>query len=94
MGYDVILQPRKGSIRGGGVSAVHRKSIDIQKCKVCSYKSFELLEVTIKSKTELLRVATIYRTGTLSTGGRSIFTDEFDDYLQLLSQKKGEKFLW
>ena len=52
-----------------------------------------MLEVTIKSKTELLRVATIYRTGTPSTRGRSIFTDEFDDYLQLLSQKKGEKFL-
>ena len=93
MGYEIILQPRKGSRRGGGVSAVHKKSIDIKKCKVCSYKSFELLEVTIKSKTELLRVATIYRTGTLSTRGRSTFTDEFDDYLQLLSQKKGEKFL-
>ena len=47
----------------------------------------------IKSETELLRVSTFYRTGALSTEGRSLFVEELDDYLQLLSQKKGEKFL-
>ena len=88
----VILQPRKGK-RGGGVCALHKSYLDVKKSNVKSYSSFEVLEVIIKGKDGILRVSTFYRTGKMSTLGRGIFISELDDYLQSLSQKKGEKIL-
>lgn len=91
-GYDIKFQPRKGK-RGGGVCVVYKSLFDVKKCKTKSYKSFELLEVTVKSATDLIRVSTFYRTGKMSVQERSTFINDFDDYLQCLVDKKGEKIL-
>ena len=80
LGYELILQPRRGK-RGGGVCVIHKNGIDIKKCNVHTYKTFELLEVTIKGTQDLLRVSTLYRTGKMSTEGRSLFAAELEDYL-------------
>ena len=92
LGYKVLFQPRKGK-RGGGVCTLYKDDLDVKKCNVKSYKSFELLEVIIKGENELLWVSTFYRTGKMSTKDRGVFIDELDDYLQSLSQKKGEKLV-
>ena len=68
-GYKVKFQPRKGK-RGGGVCVLYKDFIDLDKCKTNSYKSFEVMEVTIKGINELVRVSTMYRTGKMSTQGR------------------------
>ena len=91
-GYKVKFQPRKGK-RGGGVCVLYKDFIDLDKCKTNSYKSFEVMEVTIKGINELVRVSTIYRTGKMSTQGRTAFANELNEYLQSLTQKKGTKIL-
>ena len=92
MGYALKFQPRKGK-GGGGICTVYKPYLDITKCNVRSYKSFEIMEVIIKGKSDIIRVSTFYRTGKMSKQDRSIFSGEFDDYLQCLAQKKGEKIL-
>ena len=92
LGYNVTFQPRKGR-RGGGVCVLFKKHIALKKCNIKQYKTFEVLENTIKSQNDLLRISTLYRTGKMSTEGRKLFTNDLDDYLQRLMLKKGEKLL-
>ena len=93
MGYNIKFQPRKGK-GGGGVCVLFKDDLDVQKSKIGSkYKSFEVMEVIIKSGSSFLRVATFYRTGHMTVQSRNAFTNELDDYLQILSQKKGECIL-
>ena len=91
-GFLVKFQPRKGK-RGGGVCVLYKENIDLKKCNICHYKSFEVLEVVIKGKLDLLRVSTFYRTGKMSTENRASFSNDLDDYLQNLMLKRGEKIL-
>ena len=52
-----------------------------------------MLQTTIKSCNNLLRISTFYRTGHLSTTERENFTNEFDSYLESLIPLKGENIL-
>ena len=93
LGYQIMFKPRKGK-RGGGVCVLFKEGLDIEKCKIdTAYKTFELLEVIIKSNSGLLRASTFYRTGKMSVRDRTDFVTELDDYLLCLTQKKGEKIL-
>ena len=71
MGFQIKFQPRKGSKKGGGVCVLYRlrHGLNIEKCNIRNnFKTFELLQTTIKSSTCLFRVSTFYRTGHLSVG--------------------------
>ena len=92
LGYNVILQPRKGK-RGGGVCVLYKDHINIKKCNINKNKTFEVLEVIINGKPDIIRVSACYRTGKMSTDGRAKFVHDLDEYLQCLSLKKGEKIL-
>ena len=82
MGYSIKLQPRKGSKRGGGCCVVFKPDICIDKCSIQStYRSFEVLQTTIKSSNNLFRVSTFYRTGKMSVAEREKFANELDLYL-------------
>ena len=93
LGYQILFKPRKGK-RGGGVCVLFKEGIDIEKCKIDkSYKTFEILEVVMKSASGLCRASTFYRTGKMSVKDRTDFINELDDYLICLTQKKGQKIL-
>ena len=93
LGYEIKFQPRKGSRVGGGVCVLHLPALSLNKCNVKSYKSFEILQVTIKSSNSFIRVSTFYRTGHMSVNKRSAFSNELDDYLESLVSLKGEHIL-
>lgn len=93
MGYEIKFKPRKGSKRGGGVCILFKPGLNISKCSTQSYKSFEVLQTTIKSSSSLIRMSTFYRTGYLGPTERTIFTDELDSYLESLVPLKGENIL-
>ena len=44
-GFDIKLQPRKGSRRGGGVCVLYKLGINVDKCTTKSYKTFEVLQI-------------------------------------------------
>ena len=94
MGYNIKLQPRKGSKRGGGICVIFKPELNVEKCCIQSkYKSFEVLHTTIKSSTNLLRVSTFYRTGKMSVAERERFANELDSYLESLLRLPGENIL-
>ena len=91
LGYNVLFKPRKGK-RGGGVCILYKNFLDVKKCRLdMNYKTFELMEATVQSQHDLLRISVFYRTGQMSVASRTDFINELDDYLLSLSQKKGEK---
>lgn len=93
MGFGIKYKPRKGSRRGGGVCVLFKLGIDVEKCTTKSYKTFEVLQTTLKSSTNLIRVSTFYRTGSMSPLIRSKFSTELEDYLETLLQLQGENIL-
>ena len=94
MGFEVKFQPRRGSKKGGGVCVLYKPDLIVDKCTITSsYKSFEVLQTTVKSLHNLYRVSTFYRTGNLSTSSRTVFTNDLNDYLDSLVHLKGENIL-
>ena len=93
LGYDIKFQPRKGSRRGGGVCVLFKPDLNISKCSIKSFKSFEVMQTTIKSAESLIRVSTFYRTGNLTVKKRSCFLNDLDQYLESLVALKGENVL-
>jgi len=93
MGFELKFQPRKGSKRGGGICVIYKPDLTIDKCSTQTYKTFEVLQTTIKSTDNLIRVSTFYRTGHLSVNSRERFTSDFDSYLESLVSLKGENVL-
>ena len=90
MGFELKFQPRKGSKKGGGVCVIYRPELSIEKCNLkLRFKTFEILQTTIKSNSSLYRVSTFYRTGHLSLTERSVFINELDSYLESLTPLKG-----
>ena len=92
LGYNVIFQSRKGK-RGGGVCVLYKDHVNIKKCNITKYNTFEVLEVILNGEPDIIRVSACYRTGKMSTEGRASFACELDDYLQSVCTKKGEKIL-
>ena len=94
MGFEIKFQPRKGSKKGGGICVLYRADLSIEKCTLkSSFKTFEVLQTTIKSSSYLYRVSTFYRTGQLSVSDRSNFVSELDIYLDSLIPLKGKNIL-
>ena len=91
MGYNIKVQPRKG--RGGGICVMNRPNIDVQKCNIKKYSTFECLEVKVKGVDELLRMSTIYRTGNLSTEKRELFLYQLNEYCETLLLKTGKSII-
>ena len=67
--------------------------INISKGNIKSYKSLEVMQTTIKSCQNLIRVSTFYRTGRLTTKKRASFINDLDHYLESLTSLKGEDIL-
>ena len=62
LGFEIKLQSRKGSKRGGGVCVLYKPDLNVEKCCInTSYKSFEVLQITVKSCCNLYRVSTFYQ---------------------------------
>ena len=94
MGYDIKFQPRRGSKKGGGVAVLYKPDLNLDKCAIKSFKTFEVLQITLKGfDNSLIRVSTIYRTGHLTNGKRTAFINELDQYLESIVGLKGEHIL-
>ena len=94
LGYNIKFQPRKGSKRGGGICVLFKPNLNVEKCKLSTtYKSFEVLQTTVKSSHSLLRISTFYRTGILSIKKRTEFLHDLENYLESLVHLKGENIL-
>ena len=94
LGFEIKFQPRKGSKRGGGVCVLYKPDLTVEKCTVKpSYRSVEILQITVKSSYNLYRISTFYRTGALSLNSRADFMTDFNDYLGSLVHLKGENIL-
>ena len=90
LGYNIKMQPRRG--RGGGVCVLHRPNIDVRKCNIKKYSTFECLEVTVKGNNKLLRITTIYPTGKL-TETRNLFLSQINEYCATLLLKTGKSMI-
>ena len=77
MGFGIKFQPRKGSRVGRGVCDLFKLGINVEKCTTKSFKTFEVLQTTVKSSASLIRVSAFYRTGNMSPLIRSKFSTEF-----------------
>ena len=94
LGYSIHSQPRAG--RGGGVAILFKNCLKLnpQKCK--RYKTFESMESTYKSSTgEIVRISSIYRSGTSSSQSANIplFLDEFESFLASMLDKPGKPLI-
>jgi len=72
---------------GGGVAVIYRKSFTIKLCESTVYNSFESMELTFRSRDQLLRVVVIYRPPSTSF---SVFNDEFSSMLESLIISPGK----
>ena len=97
-GYNILSAPRKGC--GGGVGFLFNpKTVDLKKHNVKSYKSFEVLEAVLKDQSELIRLSVIYRTTQFTSKAkyadtrRTLFYQEFTDYLEVLHTKPGRPII-
>lgn len=89
-GYDVISVPRKNNKKGGGVAFLcQAKTYNIKKIKTTDYECFELLEVILLGKTDILRYSIIYRTGYLNKYDKNQFLQELNLYIESLIDKDG-----
>lgn len=92
-GYEVLLKGRKNK-RGGGLCVLYKNDLDVKKCVIkMKLKTFEVMEVTIKGVSSILRVSTIYRTGIMSSDDFDDFLSELDGYLDSLVQKQGKNII-
>ena len=72
---------------------LHRPTIDVQKCNIRKYSTFECLEVIVKGNGELLRISTIYRTGKLNFEMRELFFSQINEYCETLLLKTGKRII-
>ena len=72
---------------------LHSPNIDVRKCNIKKYSTFECLEVTVKGNNELLRRTTIYRTGKLTLEMRNLFLSQINEYCETLLLKTGKSMI-
>ena len=93
-GYGVISVPRPRC--GGGIAAIYRHDLHLQhNKKIERFKTFEIMEMTLKCDQKLFRFVNMYR-APYSKKHRfteSDFIDEFENYLQILKHKNGTPIL-
>ena len=87
------IQGRKGEEKGRGVAALHKKDLKVKvNSKTPIFKSFECMEVTLQTNTELLRLTNIYRPGYSKKHqyNAADFLSDFEEYLCSMITKPGE----
>ena len=88
-GHEFIHSPRLGTT-GGGVGILVRKGFTVTRNESLHFRSFEYLDVTLKtSSTGYFRVVVIYRPppSTRNKLSPSIFFDEFSSLLEVLQSR-------
>ncbi len=88
-GYDIFHNPRE--TRGGGTAILLKNSLQFTQQITKKYQSFEVTEGLIKNKTEIIRICSVYRSGTKANVG--LFLMEFERYLGRLLQRPGKPIL-
>ena len=89
-GFNIISKPR--ARHGGGIAIIYKGNIKLQiNNQISKYKTFEAMEATLQTKSELLRLTNIYRSP-YSKKNRytpKSFLQEFEEYLDTLDEKTG-----
>ena len=92
LGYQPLSNPRKKR-DGGGVAVFHKEYLKLKvNQKSPKFKSFECMEVTLKTNDELVRLTNIYRPGYSKKHryNTADFLREFEEYLCSMITKPGE----
>ena len=88
-GFNMLHQSRPG--KGGGVAVAFKRNLNIQRCKFQSYKSFEHMECVLDSSSSgRLRLVSVYRSCTARLSNLKNFLEEFDEYLDNLTNLPGK----
>ena len=82
-GYITHQRPR-AKRRGGGVAVIARSNLVVKEKKCHDFQSFESLDITFQSKSELLRILVIYRPPRSSSNrvSTSSFLSDFTELLE------------
>ena len=93
-GYEVLQKGRKNK-RSGGLCALYKNNLGMKKSDIkINPKTFEVMEVTIKGISSILRISTIYRTGKMSSSEFEDFMIELEDYLGACPKTREKHNLW
>jgi len=90
-GWNVLSNPRKHR-SGGGIAILYRNDIKLtSNTKVTKYKTYQVMEAVLSSKSGLIRLVNIYRPpySQKARHTESMFLEEFENYLGDLSKKPG-----
>lgn len=93
-GFEVISAPRHRC--GGGIAVIYRQGIPVSlNKKIEKFTTFEVMEVTLQSDKNLIRFINIYRAPYSKKHRYTVldFLEEFEQYLQLISNKNGTPIL-
>ena len=94
-GWNVVSDPRKHR-SGGGIAFLYRKDLQLKNNdRVPKYKSFQVMEAILSSKSGLIRLINIYRPPYTKKARytESVFLEEFEEYLCNLESKPGTPLL-
>ena len=89
-GFNIISKPRLR--HGGGTAVVYKSNVTLQiNNHLPKYKTFEVMEATLQTKGELLRLCNIYRAPYSKKNRHTAksFLQEFEGYLDSLEEKTG-----
>ena len=88
-GYTFYHQPRKS--RGGGVGVLVRSNLHVKKNTTTTFKSFEYMDLTIRSGPRLINLITIYRPppSAKNKNTATSFINEFSTLLETLAVSSG-----
>ena len=93
-GFNIMSKPRPR--HGGGTAIIYKNNVKLQvNNHVPKYKTFEVMEATLQTKDELLRLTNIYRPP-YSKKNRytpKSFLQEFEEYLDSLDEKTGTSII-
>lgn len=90
-GWNILSNARKHR-SGGGIAFLYRKDITLKiNTKVTKYKSYQVMEAVLNTKSGLIRLVNVYRPPYTKKARftESMFLEEFEDYLGDLLNKPG-----
>ena len=78
--------------KGGGVAVIFKDSFATKTEKVSAYKSFELIELTLRTQKDCIRLGVVYRPPSGGKSGQpvSVFQKEFQDYINSHASSVGK----